>query len=153
MTEPSPEIVLRPIGYVRNKVKEPIHQGWEAIESDIELLPELAEALDGLEDYSHIIVLFWLHLVPEERRGYPRQLHPRDRQDLPLVGVFATRTQLRPNPIAMTVTRLLRRKKNVLRVRGLDAIDGSPVLDIKPYLPPYDSPEAVRLPEWTGRGR
>lgn len=149
MTEPADDdIVLRPIGYVRNRVKEPIHEGWEDIESDLELLPELTEALDGLEEYSHIIVLFWLHRIPEERRGVQKKLHPRDRQDLPLVGIFATRTQMRPNPIAQTVVRLRRRRQNVLRVRGLDAIDGSPILDIKPYLPPYDQPEAVRLPEW-----
>ena len=138
---------VRPIGWVRNGVKEPRPGGWETVESDLELDPEMAPALQGLDGFSHIIVLFWMHGVPQELRG-PGQLHPGNRQDLPLVGAFATRTQLRPNPIGMAVVPLLSVNGARLRVRGLDAIDGTPVLDIKPYLPPYDAPEDVRMPPW-----
>jgi len=147
---PKPDI--RPVGVVRNAVKEPIHHGWEEIISEIELNPDFIDALDGLEEYSHITVLFWIHKLPPELRRQIK-IRPMDREDLPLVGVFATRTQLRPNPVGMTTVRLLRRRKNRLQVQGLDAIDGTPVLDIKPHLPPYDSPEGVRLPEWTLRLR
>ena len=138
---------VRPIGWVRNNVKEPRPTGWESVESDLEMEASMTPALKGLEGFSHIIVLFWMHLVAQELRG-PGQLHPGSRQDLPLVGAFATRTQLRPNPIGMAVVPLLSVNGARLRVRGLDAIDGTPVLDIKPYLPPYDAPKDVRMPPW-----
>lgn len=138
---------LRPIGWVRNGVREPEAHGWEHLESELYLQPELAPGLEGLAGFSHLIVLFWMHLIPLERRLAGR-LHPGDREDLPLVGTFATRTQLRPNPIGLTVVRLLSVKEALLRVRGLDAVDGTPVLDIKPYLPPYDAPKDARMPPW-----
>ena len=144
-----PEAVFHPIGRVSNEVKEPIHEGWEEIDSRLIIKPELAEGLDGVEGFSHLLIIFWLDRVPPEKREV-RRLHPRDRQDLPLVGVFATRTQYRPNPIGVSVVRLIRRRGNVLEVRGLDAIDGTPILDLKPYLPHYDAVQA-RLPEWAVR--
>lgn len=145
---PLPEVTLRPIGMVSNRIAEPIHEGWEAVESRIVLRPELAPALLGLSDYSHIYVLFWLHRVPPHLRGTRLQIHPRDRQDLPLQGLFATRTQLRPNPLGLTVVRLLSVRANVLRVVGLDAIDGTPVLDLKPYISYYDAVPGARQPQW-----
>jgi|DewCreStandDraft_2_1066082.scaffolds.fasta_scaffold00774_16 tRNA-Thr(GGU) m(6)t(6)A37 methyltransferase TsaA len=145
---PLPEVTLVPIGVVRNRVSEPMPEGWEAVESRIVLRPELAPALLGLGDYSHIYVLFWLHRIPPHLRGTRLQLHPRDRQDLPLQGMFATRTQLRPNPVGLTVTRLLSVRGNVLRVLGLDAINGTPVLDLKPYVPYYDAVPDARQPAW-----
>jgi tRNA-Thr(GGU) m(6)t(6)A37 methyltransferase TsaA len=92
-----------------------------------------------VEDYSHLFILFWITRIPPNRRGLMK-VHPKSREDLPLVGVFATRTQYRPNPIGMTLVELLDRKKNVLRVRGLDAIRGTPVLDIKPISPAKEFP-------------
>ncbi len=141
------EITLRSIGWVSNRVKEPRRDGWESVESVIELEPEMAPALAGLDGFSHIILLFWMHQIPEDLRGAGRR-HPGNRQDLPLVGAFATRTQLRPNPIGVAVVPLLRVDGLRLHVRGLDAIDGTPVIDIKPYLPPYDSPKDPRVPSW-----
>ncbi|MBI2887843.1 MAG: tRNA (N6-threonylcarbamoyladenosine(37)-N6)-methyltransferase TrmO [Chloroflexi bacterium] len=141
---------LRPIGLVRNGVPDPQPHGWEAVESELRLDPALAPALEGLAGFSHVIVLFWMHRVPQElRKG--GQYHPGGRTDLPLVGVFATRTQLRPNPLGLAVVSLLGVDGPVLRVRGLDATDGTPVLDIKPYLPPYDAPPGVRMPAWVWR--
>lgn len=145
---PLPKVTLRAIGVVRNRVTEPTPEGWEHVESRIVLRPELAPALLGLADYSHIYVLFWLHRIPPHLRGTRLQLHPRDRQDLPLQGLFATRTQLRPNPLGLTVVRLLSVRANVLRVLGLDAIDGTPVLDLKPYIPYYDAVAGARQPRW-----
>jgi tRNA (Thr-GGU) A37 N-methylase len=75
-------------------------------------------------------------------------LHPRDDEENPLMGVLATRSQIRPNPLLTTPVPLLAVNDNVLKVRGLDAIDGSPVLDVKPYLPYYDSISDARLPKW-----
>ena len=139
--------VFSPIGVVRNAVKEPQMGGWERVESRIVVRRDLADALDGLDGYSHVIVLFWAHRVPEEERGATR-IRPMGDPTLPLLGVFATRTQLRPNPIGVSIVPLLGRKGNELRVRGLDAIDGTPVLDVKPYIPHYDSVPEATIPAW-----
>jgi len=141
------DAVFSPVGVVRNAVKESQMFGWETVESRIVVRRELADALDGIEDYSHVIVLFWIDRVPEEERGATR-IHPMGDPTLPLLGVLATRTQLRPNPIGMSIVPLLGRKGNELRVRGLDAIDGTPVLDIKPYIPHYDSVPQATMPAW-----
>jgi tRNA-Thr(GGU) m(6)t(6)A37 methyltransferase TsaA len=98
-------------------------------------------------------VLFWPHLVPEDVRGSKPRLHPRDDPSNPLQGVLATRAQIRFNPILSSVVRLLAVKGNVLRVRGLDALDGTPVLDVKPYIPHFDSVADARVPEWVLRYR
>ena len=115
--------------------------------SDIILDPQYEDALDGTEDYSHLLILFWLSRVPKVRREM-KKIHPKSRQDLPLVGIFATRTQYRPNPIGLTLVELIGRKKNVLRVRGLDARNGTPVVDIKPISPRHEFIKGARVPEW-----
>lgn len=144
-----PRIVLRPIGEVRNSIRRLKRDGWEAVVSAIVVRPELAEALEGVEDYSHLFVLFWIGRLPEGRRML--KVRPKSRKDLPLVGIFATRTQYRPNPVGLTLVELLSRKKNVLRVRGLDALSGTPVLDLKPISPLKDFPKKTRVPAWYGR--
>ena len=148
-----PDVTLRPIGYVRSRVKETRPDGWDDVESEIVLRPELEPMLLNLADYSHVIVLFWPHQVPDDVRGSKPQLHPRDDTQYPLMGIFATRSQIRPNPILTSPVRLLEVKGNVLRVRGLDAIDGTPVLDIKPYLPHHDSIPDARVPEWVAKAQ
>ena len=148
--EPPPlaDITLRPIGVVRNRVKEPMSHGWEEVRSRIVLRRELAEALLGLDGYSHINVLFWPHQVPDEVRGSKPRLHPLDDPANPLQGVLATRSQIRFNPILASVVPLLDVKGNVLHVQGLDAVDGSPVLDVKPYIPHHDSIPEAKVPQW-----
>ncbi len=144
---PREPVSLRPVGVVRNGVREPRMEGWSDVRSDIIVREDLEGALDGLEDYSHLIVLFYIHRIPEEAKGRIH-IHPRGDPRHPLQGVFATRTQLRPNPVGVTVVPLLRRRKNILRVRALDAIDGTPVLDLKPYVPHWDAVTDARVPEW-----
>ncbi len=148
--EPPPpaDITLRPIGVVRNRVKKPMSHGWEEVRSRIVLRRELAEALLGLDGYSHVHVLFWPHQIPDEVRGSKPRLHPQDDPANPLQGVLATRSQIRFNPILSSVAPLLAVKGNVLLVRGLDAVDGSPVLDVKPYIPHHDSIPEARVPQW-----
>lgn len=137
------------VGVVKNQVQERKQEGWEEIVSEIVVDPEWSEALEDIEHFSHIIVLFWLHkITPQERRIV--QVHPRGREDLPLVGVFASRSPMRPNPVGLTVVKLLERQRNVLRVMGLDALDGTPVLDIKPYLRWDCVPEAT-FSSWVSR--
>ena len=142
------EITLRPIGVVRNRIKEPITTGWQEVASRIIIRPELEDALLGLDAYSHIFVLFWPHLIPEEVRGSKHRLHPLDEPQYPLQGILATRSQIRFNPILVTAVPLLAVKGNVLQVRGLDAVDGTPVLDVKPYIPHYDAVADARVAQW-----
>ncbi len=146
-----PPVTLRPIGVVRNGVAEPTPEGWKDTVSRIVIRPELADALLGLDGWSHILVLFWPHRVPREVIGSKHRLHPRDDPANPIQGVLATRSQIRFNPVLVTAVRLLKVKGNVLKVKGLDAIDGTPVLDIKPYLPAFDSVPEARVPEWVTR--
>lgn len=137
--EPPERVTLEAIGWVRNDVAKPRPHGWEDVESRIEVLPEHAERLRGLDEYSHIVAVFYMDLAADA---------PEKPSTVPVegveVGMFATRSQLRPNHLGVAAAALLGVEGAVLRVRGLDAIDGTPVLDLKPYLPRYDShPEAT----------
>jgi len=118
--------------------------------SEIVVFEEYADCLEGIEGFSHIMVLYWAHLVDDEKR-YAARVHPAGREDYLLVGVLATRSPARPNPICATTVELIERKGNVLRVRNLDALDGSPVVDIKFHHPSYDAPRDVEWPEWMQR--
>ncbi len=150
MVSEPPDITLRPIGVVRNEVKQPMREGWEKIVSDIIVDDSLTEALDGLAEFSHIIVLYWMHRVAATGNP-PTKVHPMGREELPLVGLFATRSPNRPNPLGKATVRLLERRNNILTVEGLDAIDGTPVVDIKPYLPGSDSADGARVAPWVAR--
>jgi len=144
---PLEPISLPAIAVVRNRVRDPMLDGWERVRSDLIFRDDLQDALDGIEGYSHVIVIFYCHRMPEEERTTGR-IRPRGDPSLPEQGVLATRSQRRPNAIGVAVVPLLRRRHNILRVEGLDAIDGTPVLDIKPYLPPYDSVPDAKMPAW-----
>lgn len=148
MSDKLPRITLRAIGIVRNEVKEPTREGGEKVVSDIVLDESLSEALDSLEKFSHVIVLYWMHRSAGQTLV---KVHPQGNQKLPLVGVFATRSPKRPNPIGKATVRLIQRRDNILKVEGLDAIDGTPVLDIKPYIPDYDSAKNARVAPWVTR--
>jgi tRNA-Thr(GGU) m(6)t(6)A37 methyltransferase TsaA len=139
------DIKMSPIGFVKRKVKEEDVKD-KSLACSIIVEKSYEKALDGIEDFSHIYVIFWMHEIGDaEKRTL--KTHPRGRMDLPLLGVFATRSPLRPNPIGLTIVELLRRKGNILTVRGLDAFDGTPVLDVKPYNH-WDIIENVKVPEW-----
>jgi tRNA-Thr(GGU) m(6)t(6)A37 methyltransferase TsaA len=144
---PREPVSIRPVAVVRNAVFDPRPGGWEQVRSDLIFRDDLIAALDGIEGFSHIIVVFACHRVPEETRTTGR-IHPRGDATEPEQGVLATRSQRRPSAIGVAVVPLVRRRRNILRVRGLDAIDGTPVLDVKPYLPPYDAVPDARMPPW-----
>lgn len=138
-------IILNPIGYVKTTAKgEEIKD--KASLSQIVLRDDLVEGLSGISDYSHLFVLFYLNQVSSEQRK-TLKVHPRGRQDMPLVGVFVARTMLRPNPIGLTLVELVKVEGNVLTVRGLDAYDATPILDIKTY-DFWDMVENAKVPEW-----
>ncbi len=123
----------------REKVKES--------ESRIRIFSEYRKLILGLSEFSHIDVLFWPHELGEDTRKI-EQVHPRGWQDLPLQGVFATRSPARPNPILVSRVRLLSVVDNTLHVKGLDAIDKSPVIDVKPVVKMNDDLEPFRVAEW-----
>ncbi len=139
------KIVLNSIGYVKTNAK-----GDEVREksrySKIIVNRNLDAALEGISGFSHLFVMFWLNQIKEEQR-LMLKVHPRGRTDLPLTGVFAVRTMLRPNPIGLTLVELIAVEDNILTVKGLDAFDGTPVLDIKPY-DHWDIAENPRVPNW-----
>ncbi len=139
---------LKPIGFV-----ETYSSGDEVPDnaniSKIVLNSDLEQALNGVESFSHLFILYWLHEIQRETEECLKT-HPRGRKDMPLLGIFATRTPHRPNPIGLTLVELLKVDGNVLTVRGLDAFDGTPIIDIKPY-DKWDVPENSRMPEWWWR--
>jgi tRNA-Thr(GGU) m(6)t(6)A37 methyltransferase TsaA len=139
------KIILKPIGFVRTEATGDEVKDKDRI-SQIIVNRELAEALDGIAEFSHLFVLFWLHEVMSEDRK-TLKVHPRGREDLPLLGVFATRTKLRPNPVGLTLVELMKVEDNILTVRGLDAFDETPVLDLKPF-DFWDMAKDVKVPKW-----
>lgn len=141
---------VRAIGTVRSPVKEPVDEGWGEVEARIELLPEYRAGLAGLGDFSHLLVVAWLHQAEfDPARHLLRR--PRGQADMPLLGIFAQRAKDRPNPLGITVVRLLRVDATGVAVRGLDAIDGTPILDLKPYFHDFDAASQATVPEWVGR--
>jgi len=142
---PREPVSLAPIAVVRNTVFDPRPDGWESVKSDLIFREDLHEALEGLDSYSHLIVVFACHLVPDSAKTQTWQ--PAD-TSVPLRGILASRSQLRPNSVGVAVVKLVRRRRNIVRVLGLDAIDGTPVLDVKPYLPAYDSVPDATAPAW-----
>ena len=140
-------IGINPIGAVRNDERDPARVDWSEVESAIRLRVGLGEALLGLDGYSHVIVIGWLDRVPAELRARSRA-HPAGDERLPLQGALALRGGARPNPLSFTVCRLLAVEGDSVRVRGLDLIDGTPVLDLKPYVSFYDAPPEATIPRW-----
>lgn len=141
------KIIIEPIGYVRNEVKEQRFGNFAEVISEIIIDEKYAEGLQGLNDYSHIIILYWMN----EAQGIVRLKHrPQGNPDVPELGIFATRCQWRPNCIGISTVPLISVDKNIVKVKGLDIIDNTPILDIKPYLQDYDEPKGkTKVPEWT----
>ncbi len=160
-------LLLQPVGIIKSKIKAPfLLAGDDGINMqgdvadvraelrkldreifEIVINADRVDLLDGVEDYSHLVVLYWAHKVPEKSRFLSR-VHPMGRKEIPQVGIFSTCSPARPNPVLMTVVQLCGREGNVLQVTGLDAVDGSPVIDIKPYVKESYPQEQVRTPGW-----
>jgi tRNA (adenine37-N6)-methyltransferase len=138
---------FRPIGYVQSPVTEPVDENWGAIVSRIHLTEDLGRGLKGLEEFSHLVIVFHMHQASHDPNT-DLVRRPQGRADMPEVGIFAQRAKHRPNPIGITAVKLLEIQSSTLIVSGLDAIDGSPVLDIKPYVPQFDRVGNPRVPNW-----
>ena len=147
MTQP---LTVRPIGRVVGGRTEAVDDHWENETATIELDPAEVEvgATDGLADFSHVEVVFCFDRVDEDAvcRG---TRHPRGRTDWPSVGILAQRTKDRPNRIGVTVCRVVGVGPHAIEVTGLDAIDGTPVLDVKPYLVEFAPRGEIRQPSWS----
>jgi len=120
--------------------------------SKVRIFDEFRDGLEGLDTFSHIIILYWFHLRATEERRRVLKVIPMGCAGNPKVGVFTSRSPSRPNPIGLCVAELVKLEGNILSVKGLDAFEGSPVIDLKPYIPRADSvPDAV-VPQWALRG-
>jgi tRNA-Thr(GGU) m(6)t(6)A37 methyltransferase TsaA len=120
--------------------------------SKIRIFPEFCEGLRGINEFSHVIILYWFHLRNNEEERRVLKVVPKRHLGAPQVGVFASRSPSRPNPMGFCVAELAKIENCTLIVRGLDAFEGSPILDIKPYMPRADSVPNARVPEWTLHG-
>jgi len=147
------EIKLKPIGVIHSpfKKKEDIKnekyanpKGFDPIEGELEIFKEYEAGLKDIEGFSHLIILFSFHLS----EGY--KLHTKPLLENTLRGVFSTRSSNRPNPIGLTVVNIIERKGNILRAKGIDMIEGTPILDIKPYTP-RDQKSPIKLGWLTDR--
>lgn len=145
------ELVYRAIGVVHSPFSTiedmPIQpRGAAGVRGEVEVLPELAEGLKDLDGFSHIILLYHFHQAGEPRLTVTPFL------DHSPHGVFATRAPSRPNPIGLSILRLVAVEGNRLSVENVDILDGTPVLDIKPFVPEFDRPERVRA-GWLEKAR
>ena len=141
-------VTFTPIGVVRNEVNKMSVGSYAQAESHIEINAEFVPGLQGLADFSHAVVVFHLDRIPPFDKEKQLLRNPRGMEHLAPVGVFAQRTKFRPNPIGVTPVKLVSVKGNMLIVTGLDAMDGTPVLDVKPYIPEFDSASNVKMPDW-----
>ena len=146
---------MNPIGFVKTKFagEERRNQPVEELEAEIKILDEYADGLEGIDGFSHLLILFYMHNITGENRKRLK-IKPRivvkygvNLEEIPLVGVFCLDSPNRPNPIGLSAVRLLYRKGKTLHVKGIDALNETPVLDIKPYSPARKI-EKFELPEW-----
>jgi len=120
--------------------------------SRVRIFPEFRAGLQGLNSFSHIIILYWIHLRDREDERRVLRVVPKRHPGAPQVGVFASRSPSRPNPIGLCVVKLAKVEHCTLIVKGLDAFDESPIIDIKPYISRADSVPDAKAPEWTLQG-
>lgn len=147
---PMDVITARPIGTVQSSRSEVKDDFWGGTISIIQLDPAQfsADATAGLADFSHLEIVYHFHLVPENRIETTAR-HPRNRQDWPLVGIFAQRGKNRPNRLGISRCRLVAADGLTLTVEGLDAVDGTPILDIKPYMAEFGPRGEIKQPQWS----
>lgn len=130
------EFLMKPIGVIHSpfidKKQTPIQPTRSQAVGQVEVFPEFADGLQDLEGFSHIILLYVFH----QSHGYTLQVTPF--LDDQLHGLFATRYPCRPNPIGLSIVQLSTRRENILEIVGVDVLDGTPLLDIKPYVPDFD---------------
>ncbi len=140
-------INLNPIGVVSNDIVNRMDANWGKVKSKIIIDKEYYGALDGLSDFNYAIILTYLHEA-KYKKDQHLQRRPRNLKDMPLIGIFSQRAKNRPNPIGITAVKIIKVTEDYLEVTGLDAINSTPILDIKPYYPQYDKKNDSVVPEW-----
>ena len=142
------EIQMQPVALVKNSRRNLADDYWGEVISEIELLPEVpTNAFDGIENFSHLEIIFCFDKSDKSKIIYNG--HPRGNKNWPSVGIFAQRKKDRPNGIGLTIVEVIERNGNKLFVKYLDAIDGTPVLDIKPVMKEFLPATAIKQPEWS----
>lgn len=140
---------VKPIAFVQNKRIEIKDDQWGEVYSELILAHEFPEAsLEGIEDFSHLEIVFYFNRVKDENVQVDSR-YPRNNTSYPKVGIFAQRGKNRPNKIGLTTVELKQRKGRIVIVKGLDAIDGTPVLDIKPVMREFLPKGLIKQPEWS----
>ncbi|OOC62561.1 tRNA (N6-threonylcarbamoyladenosine(37)-N6)-methyltransferase TrmO [Paenibacillus ihbetae] len=143
------DIIIKPIAYVRNSRTEVEDDRWGSIISEIELIDDLnASSLEGINEFSHLEIIFYFDKVADDKIQYEAR-HPRNNKNFPRVGIFAQRGKNRPNRLGLTTVELLEHHHNKLIVKNLDAIDGTPIMDIKPVMKEFLPHREVKQPEWS----
>jgi tRNA-Thr(GGU) m(6)t(6)A37 methyltransferase TsaA len=141
------KIEMVPIGFVRNAVKETIDDNWGSVASRLTLEPQFAKGIRHLDQFSHAIIVTYLHRSKfDPAKNLLRR--PRGLDSMPEVGIFSQRAKDRPNPIGITAVKIVAVGKDYVDVQGLDAIDGTPILDIKPYFLQFDCVPMAKTPAW-----
>ena len=140
-------VTLKPIGVAKNSERESRFGSFASLVSEIIVDEKFTGALKGIEDYSHVIIVYWMDKV----KNYVVTHRPQGNPDVPIVGIFASRCPSRPNPIAVSTVKLMERNGNRIMVRGLDILDGTPIIDIKPYWTIYDSVKDGKIPRWVNK--
>ncbi|MEO8664131.1 MAG: SAM-dependent methyltransferase [Ignavibacteria bacterium] len=139
---------IEPIAFVKNKRKKIQDDYWGSVTSEIIISDKIsADSLTGIEEFSHLEIIFYFHLADLSKINISAT-HPRENKKFPKVGIFAQRKKARPNLLGSTIVNLVKKEKNVLTVTGLDAVDGTPVIDIKPVIKEFIPDGKIRQPEW-----
>ncbi|MBD3213676.1 MAG: tRNA (N6-threonylcarbamoyladenosine(37)-N6)-methyltransferase TrmO [Candidatus Lokiarchaeota archaeon] len=136
------------IGEVQTNINDSRFKDSEKKVSKLNIVEEFVDALEKIEEYSHIIVVYWAHLLDFEERKL-RKVNPGGFTRFAERGVFSSRSQARPNPLCFTTVKLLLREENILYVENLDALNRSPIIDLKPHAPQFDRPCLFEPPIWT----
>ena len=140
---------IKPVAFVNNTRKEILDDNWGSIISTIELVETINESsLKGINEFSHLEIIFYFDKVSDDKIQYEAR-HPRNNKDYPEVGIFAQRGKNRPNKLGVTIVELVDVNKRVLKVKGLDAIDGTPIIDIKPVMKEFLPKGEVSQPSWS----
>lgn len=144
------KIEFNSIGIVSNLVENKKDTSWGNDVSQIVIDERYEDGLIGLSEFSHLIVVYYLDKAKFDMKKHLIR-RPQNREDMPMVGILSQRAKDRPNPIGITSVKIVAVNKNIITVKGLDAIDNTPILDIKPYYPMYDCKENAIVPEWVER--
>lgn len=143
------KIELEPIAFVKNIRTEMEDDNWGEVISEIHFIDSIPiQSLEGMKAFSHFEVIFFMNSVKDEK-AIPQYRHPRNNNSFPKVGTFAQRNKNRPNKLGLTTVELIKKEDNIIWVKGLDAIDKTPILDVKPVMKEFEPKGEIFQPPWS----